>query len=89
MTPCVALAVADRQIFRVAVAAVGERLHVLQRGVGWGDMRAANPAGHLAVQLAGDGFVDFVAGVAESAHGSQFRVSKRIFCQPLCQAGRQ
>jgi hypothetical protein len=32
-------------------------------------MLAAHPAGHHAVELAGHGLVDFVAGQGESAHG--------------------
>ena len=63
MTLLVARRVTDGQIFDVAVAAFAQRLNVLQTRVNPFDVLAAQPARHLAMQLAGDGFVDFQAGV--------------------------
>ncbi len=53
--------VADRQIFQVAAATLGQGFDVLQRGIGMGDMFLANPARYKAVELARHGFVDLVA----------------------------
>lgn len=63
MTLLVARRVTDGQIFDMAVAAFAQRLNVLQRCIAYLNMQAAHPARYLAVQLAGDGFVDFQAGV--------------------------
>ena len=52
----------------MAVAAFTQRLNMLQRRVRCLNMRAANPARHLAMQLARDGVVDFDSGVGEFAH---------------------
>ena len=62
------MAVADGKVFSMAVAAITLRLNMLERGVWQPHMRAAHPTWHLAVQLAGDGFVHFVADVAQAAH---------------------
>jgi hypothetical protein len=69
MALVVAHSVADGQVLLVAAAAFAQRLDVLQRGSGGQYVFPADPARHHAMQLAGHGFVDFVAGVAESAHG--------------------
>ena len=53
----------DGQIGLMAVTALAERLNMFQRGVQRGHMQAAHPARHPAVQLAGDGVVNFLAGV--------------------------
>jgi hypothetical protein len=58
----VANGMADSQIFQVAAATLALRADVLQRCFRMCDMRTANPAGHHAVQLPGDRFVDLVAG---------------------------
>ena len=63
MSLLVARRMADRQVGLVAVAAIAQGVDVLQRCVNDVDMLAAHPARHLAVQLAGDGVVDFLAGV--------------------------
>ena len=60
--------VADGEVFCMAVAALAERLNVLQRGGLARHMFAANPARHHAVELTGYRLVDLVAGVAQSAH---------------------
>ena len=60
--------VADGEVFCMAVAALAERLNVLQRGGFARHMFAANPARHRAVQLTGNRLVDLVAGMAQSAH---------------------
>ena len=64
---CVALVIAQRmadgQIGLVTVAAFAEWLNVFQRGVDDVDVLATHPARHLAMQLAGDGVVDFLAGM--------------------------
>jgi hypothetical protein len=65
----VAMGVADGQVLEMAVAAFAQGLDVLERGVGWRHVLAAHPAWHYAMQLAGHGFVDFVAGQAQFAHG--------------------
>ena len=62
MPAVVAGIVADGQIFGMAVATLAQRLNVLQRGISLRHVLAADPARHLAVQLTGHGFVDFVAG---------------------------
>ncbi len=59
----VAQRMADGQIGLVAVAAFAQRLNMFQRCVNDVDVLPANPARHLAVQLAGDGVVDFLAGM--------------------------
>lgn len=70
MALVVAQLVADGQIFNMAVAAFAQGLDVLQRGGSVQHMLTADPTGHHAMQLACHGFVDFVAGEGESAHGS-------------------
>ena len=60
--------VADGQIGLMAVAAFAQGLDVFQRGVNHIDMLATHPARHLPVQLAGNGVVDFLAGVGWFAH---------------------
>ena len=61
---CMALVVAKRmadgQITLVAVAAFAQGLDVFQRCINQVHMLATHPARHLAVQLAGDGVVDFL-----------------------------
>ena len=58
----------DGEVFCMAVAALAERLNMLQRGGFVRHVFAANPARHRSVQLTGDRLVDLVAGVAQSAH---------------------
>ena len=77
MSLVVAVPVADGQVLNMAVAAFAQRLNVLQRGIAHIHMQAAHPAGHLAMQLAGDGFVDFQARVGEFAHGVGGRLVAR------------
>ena len=55
----VALRMADGQVFKVAVAAFAKWLNVFQRGILQLNMQAAYPTRYLAVQLPGDGFVNF------------------------------
>ena len=64
----VALAVADGQVVLVTAATFTQGPDVLQGGVLRQHMLAAHPAGHHAMELAGHGFVDLVAGQGESAH---------------------
>ena len=64
----VAQFMADGEVFLVAVAALAQGLDVLQRRRFWYHMLATDPARHHAMQLARHGFVDFVAGKAQSAH---------------------
>ena len=63
VTLVIAKLMADGQITLVAVAAFAQRLDVFQRCVHHVHMPPANPARHLAMQLAGDGVVDFLSGV--------------------------
>jgi len=64
----VADCMADRQIFLVAAAAFTAGLDMLQRCVLQGDMLAAYPARHHAMQLACNRSVHLDAGVGECAH---------------------
>ena len=68
MTPVVARTMADGPVVQMAAAAFAQWLDVLQRCLGRWHMFTAKPAGHSAVQLACNGFVDLVAGVGECAH---------------------
>jgi hypothetical protein len=68
MTLTIADLVTDGEVVCVAVAALAQRLNVLQRGGFARHMFAADPARHGAVKLAGDRLVDLVAGKAQSAH---------------------
>ena len=67
MTFSVALVVAQRmadgQVSLVAVAAFAQGLNVFQRCIKQLYMLTTYPARHLAVQLTGDGVVDFLASV--------------------------
>ena len=63
----VAQRVADGQILSVAVAAFAQRLNVFKRCGLWQNMRTAHPAGHHAMQLSGDGFINLAAGVCQPA----------------------
>ena len=65
----------DGEVFGMAVAALAERLNVLQRGGLRRHVFAANPARHRSVQLTGDRLVDLVAGMAQSAHDDAVSVS--------------
>jgi hypothetical protein len=67
MTLVVAAVMADGQIILVTVAPFTQGLDVFQRGVGMRHMLATNPTRHHAMQLAGDRFVNFVAGELEPA----------------------
>ena len=68
----IAQLVADRQIVKVAAAAIDERLDVF-KGCGlWQDVLPAHPAWNHAVQLTRHCFVNFAPGVGEPAH--------RCFC---------
>ena len=64
----VTVPVADRQVVDMAVAAFAQWLDMFKRCISYFDMQAAHPARHLAVQLPGDGFVNFQAGVGWFAH---------------------
>ena len=75
MTLTIADFVADREVFCMAVTALAERLNVLQRGGLRRHVFAANPARHRSVQLTGNRLVDFVAGMAQSAHDDAASVS--------------
>ena len=68
MALLIAHRVADGQIGLVAVAAFAQGLDVFKRGVHHVHMLTTHPARHLAVQLAGDGVVDFLADVGWFAH---------------------
>jgi hypothetical protein len=61
MACVIALCVTDGQIVLVAAAAFAARLNMLKRSFLQWHMLTANPARHLAVQLARYGFVDFQA----------------------------
>ena len=75
MTLTIADFVTDGEVFCMAVAAVAERLNVLQRGGFARHVFAANPARHHTMQLTGYRLVDFVAGMAQSAHNIAGSVS--------------
>jgi len=68
VTFIIASRMADGQVGLMAVAAFAEWLNVFQRCIKWRNMQAAHPARYLAMQLAGDGVVDFLPGVGEFAH---------------------
>ena len=59
----VAMRMADGQVVDVAVAAFGEWLDMFQRCISYFNVQFAHPAWHIAVQLPGNGFVHFQAGV--------------------------
>lgn len=63
MTLVIANAVANGQVFSMTVATIAERLDVLECGISWQHMFAAQPARNAAMKLACNGFVNFVAGV--------------------------
>ena len=77
MTLTIAHRMADGEVFCMAVAALAERLNVLQRGGVRRHMFAANPARHGAMQLTRDRLVDLVAGMAQSAHDNAGTVLAR------------
>ena len=83
MPLAIAYLVADRKVFCMAVAALAERLNVLQRGGLRRHMFAANPARHHTVQLTGNHLVDLVAGMAQSAHSRARSVSVAVTLAPL------
>ena len=58
----VAMFMADGQIFQVAVAALAQRLDVLQGGGFVGHMLATHPARYHAVHLPCDGFINLFSG---------------------------
>jgi acetoin utilization deacetylase AcuC-like enzyme len=64
MSLVIARLVADSQILNMAVTTFAQGLDVLKRGGFRQHMLTADPAGHHAMQLARNGFVHFVAGVA-------------------------
>ena len=68
MTFLVTHGMADSQIRLMAVAALAQGLNVLQRGVHHAHMLTTHPARYLAMQLTGDGVVDFLPGMGEFAH---------------------
>ena len=82
---------ADGQIGLVAIAAFAQRLDVFQCCINRVDVLATHPARHLAVQLAGDGVVDFLAGVGLFAHircsGASVRPSGLPMCPASCPPG--
>ena len=71
----------------MAIAALAERLNVLQRGCLTGHMFAANPARHHAVKLTGYRFVDLVSGVAQSAHNNACNISAASALSPFARLG--
>lgn len=81
MALAVARFMADGQVVGMAVAAVAPCLDMLQRGRLGRDMPAANPAGHDAMQLPGDGFVHLDAKVLQTAHWRIFLQKWRLFGQ--------
>ena len=84
MPLAIAYLVADRKVFCMAVAALAERLNVLQRGGLRRHMFAANPARHGAVELTGYRLVDLVAGKAQSAQDDAGSVSVTTASPPYC-----
>ena len=88
MTLAIADLMADGEIFCMAVAALTERLNVLQRGGVRRHMFAANPARHRAVQLTGNRLVDLVAGMAQSAHDKAGPMKVVITLAPLARLAR-
>ena len=67
--------VADGEVFCMAVAALAERLNMLQRGGVRRHVFATNPARHHTMQLTGDHLIDLVAGMAQSAHNNAGSIS--------------
>jgi hypothetical protein len=65
----VAPVMADSQILLMAIATFAQGLDVFQRGLRVRHMGPAHPTRHHAMQLAGDRFVNFVAGELEAAQG--------------------
>ena len=87
MPLAIAYLVADRKVFCMAVAALAERLNVLQRGGLRRHMFAANPARHHTMQLTGYRLVDLVAGMAQSAHNYVGSISVATVLSPLARLG--
>ena len=91
MTLLVANRMAYGQIGLMAVAAFAQGLDVFQRCINHVDVLTTHPARHLAVQLAGDGVVDFLAGVGWFAHircsGASVRPSGLPMCPASCPPG--
>ncbi len=71
MALVVAYIMADRQIFQVAAPPFAQRLDMLQGCRTGHHMLTANPAGHHAMHLPSDRFVDLVTRVGKFAHGRQ------------------
>ena len=83
MALAVADFMADGKVVGVAVAAVAQRLNVLQRGGFRRDMLPTDPTGHDAMQLAGDGSVHLDAKVSQTAHAEIF-IQNRHFSDRMC-----
>ena len=88
MPLAIANPVADSKVFCMAVAALAERLDVLQRGGTRRHMFAANPARHHTMQLTGNRLVNLVAGMAQSAHSRARSVSVAVMLAPLAWLAR-
>ena len=88
MPLAIAYLVADRKVFCMAVAALAERLNVLQRRGVRRHMFAANPARHHTMQLTGNRLVNLVAGVAQSTHSRARSVSVAVTLAPLARLAR-
>ena len=72
----------------MAVAAFTQGLDVLQRRICRQYGQAADPAGDHAMQLAGHGFVNFVAGQSQSAHAESLADARAGFCLSIKEAAR-
>ena len=66
----------------MAVAALAERLNMLQRGGFARHVFAANPARHHTVQLTGNRLVDLVPGMAQFAHNNARSISVAAALSP-------
>lgn len=78
MPRAVAHGMADSQVFKMAVSALAQGLDMFQRGVCRVYVLAAHPAGHRAMQLPCHGFVNFVAGEAQLAHGAKWSKDEKV-----------
>ncbi len=87
MALTIAYFVTDGEVFGMAVAAVAERLNVLQRGGFARHVFSANPARHHTMQLTGYRLVDLVAGMAQSAHNYVGSISVATVLSPLARLG--
>ena len=70
------MTMAYRQVIHMTIAALAQRLDVLQGGMFPGDMVATQPARHRPVQLTGNRGIDLVSGQTQLAHAQTLRLTQ-------------